>query len=197
MLDLAPDEAHVLQDTAYFEARARLEGKLTAFFQSLQGELMEVVAGYKDQLPSRILSRAPKYTRGEKYQGLPYRVLDCPNLLDRDTYFAYRCVLIWGRGWSTHFMLKGGLTDSYRKALAGQLDAAWYDGSVHGSLGESPWQWLQDATIQPLDTADAASNYLLTHPFVKLSRFWPIGSHETFRQAAPAWLGALLQAAIR
>jgi hypothetical protein len=71
-------------------------------------------------LPSEILQSTPKISKGEKYEGLPYVVLDYPRCFSIDHVFAIRTFFWWGNYFSSSLHLKG----KYQQQFAGKINEA-------------------------------------------------------------------------
>lgn len=198
-LSLTAEEQAVFQDLDYFRHRDAIEVKLERYFSELQQALQTVVRRHSSQLPAFVLASPGKYSRGERHLGAPYRVLDLPNVLTHDTYFAYRCCLLWGRQWGAHVVLMGAAVQTLREKLHAALQAGEF---TEGYLcqAQTPWGWRveEDEAVSLSETPPGALATLArAHPFLKLSRYWPLDAADAFATEAPPWFDALLEAATR
>lgn len=80
----------------------------------------------------------PKISKGEKYLGLPYMILDYPAIFSRTDCFALRTMFWWGHFFSVTLHLSG----KYKQAFEKQLLAGITKGeeSLYVSTGEEEWQ---------------------------------------------------------
>lgn len=194
MLHLTPEEEAVFQDLAYFYHREAIEAKLKTYFQELQTSLKAVLSAYQEHLPPQVLATNCKYSRGENYQGAPYRVLDCPNLLDKDNQFAFRCVLLWGRGWGAHLLLGGPVADAIRRGIVHHLQYELH-ANCYLSRADTPWAMTaeEDQAVRSFDIeVDEVDAINRSRSFLKLSRYWALEEAEAFAQETPRWLDRLL-----
>jgi hypothetical protein len=103
------------------------------------GHLAEqYVEDVKDLLPTDVIKKSPKISRGENYEGLPYVMLDYPRHFLKDDTFAIRTFFWWGNFFSITIQLSG---KSYQQLLPKLNGAAerklfnnWYVG-----VNENKW----------------------------------------------------------
>lgn len=118
-------------------------------------------------LPVEVKATDPKIARGEKYEGLPWVMLDYPRHFTREHSFAIRTFFWWGHFFSITLHLSGTYLRQYRFSLehayeAGKLHNAWV------SCGQCEWEHHFRSTnmelIGPENWARA-----LEQPFLKLA----------------------------
>src|SRR5438874_13559943 len=66
----------------------------------------QVEAG-KHLLANSIIQSSPKISRGEKYRGLPYVMLDYPRFFSKEDILAIRTFFWWGNFFSITLHVKG------------------------------------------------------------------------------------------
>lgn len=64
---------------------------------------------------------APKISRGENYQGLPWVMLDYPRLFGKENVFAVRVFFWWGHFFSITLHIKGHYLEQHKAAILEQL----------------------------------------------------------------------------
>lgn len=78
---------------------------------SLLGELHEnyksILKGLPIFLPDNVNLNGGKISRGEKYKGLPYMILDYPAIFSKEDIFAVRTLFWWGNYFSITLHLSG------------------------------------------------------------------------------------------
>lgn len=111
----------------------------------LFAELAEqVTIGFEQEfnkVRQEIFLNGPKISKGEKYKGLPYVILDHPGIFSRQDVFAIRTMFWWGHYFIQTLHLKGLYQERYAKSLiknAGILSEA----GIYISNGAD--EWLHD-----------------------------------------------------
>jgi uncharacterized protein (DUF1015 family) len=80
-LQLVTDPVWILTKTQIIEKVYNLFGDVSQLYQQHQ---------HMQQLPSALTALAPKISKGENYEGLPYVMLDYPRCFSREDVFAVR-----------------------------------------------------------------------------------------------------------
>lgn len=183
-----PEEQQVLGEKRFFEVRMGVEQKLLQLFGLLRDALGKTSAAYAPLYPPGTDYKTGKISKGENYNGYPYRVLDFPRLFAGPNMFACRCMLLWGHHYAFHVLLAGPVVHTLRTRLACRTEQL-AQVPLLLATHETPWQWAYApahyATIGslPLDKLQ----YLLTEaPFLKLSAFWALNDLESYTTQAPA-----------
>lgn len=73
-------------------------------------------------LPEAATNFAPKVSRGENYNGLPYVILDYPRCFTKQDIFAIRTMFWWGHDLSITLHLKGVYQQAFGAAVAARLN---------------------------------------------------------------------------
>lgn len=81
---------------------------------------------------------APKISRGENYNGLPYMIMDYPALFAKDNVFALRTMFWWGNFFSITLHLSGRFREHHAEAIFKNLLHAGAD--VYVCTGEKEWE---------------------------------------------------------
>src|ERR1700722_6862028 len=93
-IKLSPDELSTAQNAGLILTKNAIIQKTISLFsmlsENMQHDLLNV------ELPQEIKTTAPKISKGENYQGLPYVVLDYPRLFGKENTFAIRTLFWWG-----------------------------------------------------------------------------------------------------
>ncbi|MEL6670965.1 MAG: hypothetical protein AAFR61_02205 [Bacteroidota bacterium] len=187
-LQLSPEEWAVFQDRDFLPLKqqvwAKLEGRLALLHQALWAEVSQDA-----HLPAVVRQGRGKRSRGENYQAFPYRVLDCPSVLEKEDWFLFRALIMWGHSLSFHFILKGRFQASFAPTLwekRHQLSSGWM---LH--LGEDPWRWIQgeekEVSLAQMEASHETAP-LLSRPHIKLSRYLPLNSYAKLgQQGLKSW----------
>jgi hypothetical protein len=98
----------------------------------LFGGLSEAWQSYTSlrQIPKDIKETAPKISKGENYEGLPYVMLDYPRCFSKEDVCAIRTFFWWGNFFSITLHLKGKYKTQHEQVIAdairrGVLNDAW------------------------------------------------------------------------
>lgn len=124
----------------------------------------------------------PKLSRGEKYQGLPYLMLDYPRMFNKEHILAIRTFFWWGYFCSITLHVKGRYQLQVSEKISYSLDRLKEKNfyiSLHGD------EWDHDITgkaYQPLTVASANAKELQQGNFIKLSSKAAIGQWDVMEK---------------
>jgi len=124
----------------------------------------------------------PKLSRGEKYKGLPYLMLDYPRMFDKEHILAIRTFFWWGYFCSITLHVKGRYQLQVSEKISNSLDRLQENGfciSLHGD------EWDHDITgkaYQSLRVASANAEELQQSSFIKLSSKVEIGQWDVMEK---------------
>jgi hypothetical protein len=107
-LQLVTDPIWILTKTQIIEKVYNLFGDVSQLYQQHQ---------HMQQLPSALTALAPKISKGENYEGLPYVMLDYPRCFSREDVFAVRSFFWWGHYFSCTLHLKGVYKQQYEQRI--------------------------------------------------------------------------------
>ncbi|WEK36222.1 MAG: hypothetical protein P0Y53_01810 [Candidatus Pseudobacter hemicellulosilyticus] len=108
---------------------------------ALLGEVAQELRPMLEQgvWPAELFRFSPKIAKGEKYQGLPYVILDYPRVFGKTDIFAVRTLFWWGHFFSVTLHLRGQYKTQYAPVLMQRLSLLrQYDFYI--SVGEDEWQ---------------------------------------------------------
>jgi hypothetical protein len=81
----------------------------------------------------------PKISRGEKYRGLPYVMLDHPRSFTPQDILAVRTLFWWGHFFSVTLHLRGRWLERFEPGILASR-ARWAAGGFHVSTGAQEWE---------------------------------------------------------
>jgi len=170
-IHLSPDELQLVQNAQLLLTKNSIIEKVYALFGELASELQRSSIYTSPYFPAEILALGPKISRGEKYKGLPYVMLDYPRCFGKEDIFAVRTLFWWGNFFSVTLHLKGKYQQLFIPYLHKQtafLAANNFQLCVTGDEWEHD---LSDGNYIPLSTySDAVSEIdLAGKPFYKLT----------------------------
>ena len=106
-IHLSADELQLVQNAQLLLTKNTIIEKVYALFGELASELQQSSIYATRNLPAELLTLGPKISRGEKYKGLPYVMLDYPRCFGKEDIFAVRTFFWWGNFFSVTLHLKG------------------------------------------------------------------------------------------
>ncbi|MCL6524196.1 MAG: hypothetical protein K6T34_05990 [Thermoflavifilum sp.] len=180
-LGLSADELLLVSNSEWILMKNHILEKAIDLMAQLQAILQENLQHAR--IPDVWRHTGAKISRGEKYQGLPYVILDFPRYFSQSDTFACRSLFWWGHYFTCTLHVSGKFLHQYRF----QLEQHFY------TLQQSDWwiscsdaEWthqLHDRShYQPL-TALSLETYkqlLLKRHFVKLAKSYPLEKWEQF-----------------
>lgn len=181
-LGLSEEERRLVQDPGVILTKNRIINKVYALFGTMAEGLQAMPWPEGTELAS------PKISRGENFRGLPYVMLDFPRLFSNQHVLALRTHFWWGNYMSVTLHLKG----HYQERFLGKVAAAV------GRLQEGFWvactedEW-EHAIVSPfyqeIGSMDDAvfRTHIGTHPFLKLSRKFPLETSDMGAALAGAY----------
>ncbi len=125
--------------------------------------------------PTGTLNKRAKISKGEKYQLLPYLVLDFPRAFSHASTFSFRSLFWWGNAFSFTLHLGGESLQQYQANILAQLTKLPPD--TYCCVADTPWEYHYQPTnyqlLQELNTAQITT-HLEKYRFLKLSRKLPL-----------------------
>jgi hypothetical protein len=170
-IHLSEDELQLVQNAQLLLTKNTIIEKVYALFGELASDLQRSSIYTSSNLPAELLSLGPKISRGEKYKGLPYVMLDYPRCFGKEDIFAVRTLFWWGNFFSVTLHLKGKyqqLFIPYLQKQTGFLAANNFQLCVTGDEWEHD---LSDGNYFPLSTNSdtVTESDLAGKPFYKLT----------------------------
>jgi hypothetical protein len=170
-IHLSPEELQLVQNAQLLLTKNTIIEKVYALFGELASELQRSSIYTSSNLPAELFSLGPKISRGEKYKGLPYVMLDYPRCFGKEDIFAVRTLFWWGNFFSVTLHLKGKYQQLFIPYLQKQtvfLAANNFQLCVTGDEWEHD---LSDGNYFPLSTnSDTVTEIdLVGKPFYKLT----------------------------
>ncbi|HET7116042.1 MAG TPA: hypothetical protein VFI29_06105 [Hanamia sp.] len=106
-IHLSPLEMEVVSNTQWIFTKQIIIDKVYHLFGLLHDEYKKSVALEKEFLPAYFQKPGGKIAKGEKYNGLPYLILDYPAMYQKENVFAVRTMFWWGNFFSISLHLSG------------------------------------------------------------------------------------------
>jgi hypothetical protein len=161
-------ERSLIADANILLTKNEIINKVVKLFAELSDIYVTVAQA---QLPGPYTSIPPKISKGEKYQGLPYVVLDYPRLFKQDRVAAIRTLFWWGNHFSITLHLQGMHQEKYASTIQSAIAEGKFDEWVIQVDGDA-WQ---HALENPYEPVKHDKDYmLLQRSFVKLAKKTPL-----------------------
>ncbi|WP_276480078.1 hypothetical protein [Paraflavitalea pollutisoli] len=147
-------------------------------------------------LPEPVAQLSPKISKGEKYEGLPWVMLDFPRLFGREDTWAIRTFFWWGHFFSITLHLRG----SWKRQYESSIQKHWSLLKEHAfyiCIADDEWQHhFGESNYLPLhQMTDHSINELLSgNDFCKLSAKISLEHWETANEKLVQLYQVLLQA---
>ncbi|MEO0896601.1 MAG: hypothetical protein AAFY71_09400 [Bacteroidota bacterium] len=179
-MEFTASELVKFTDKEFFPAKIRICQQVEAELASLLERMKAWVGENKFQVLPGLSKSHGKISRGENYHSYPYRVLDYPNLINKDNLFILRSMFLWGDSFSFHLILSGTYMDEYRDDFVN--NRASFEGwslAVH----DDPWKWFAKeegwkdfANLEEMEL----QSFLKQRAFFKISCFLDLREYEEF-----------------
>lgn len=198
MTDLSPRELEVLYDSEFLRTKAQVTIKVQDLLGQVERELQALIRASSFPFPPGALDQSGKISRGEKYRGLPYLVLDYPRRFQPHSKFAYRTIFLWGDSFSNTLHLAGEDLNSYRGSLKTGI------GNLRGKdffICNNASQWehhFGPDNYVPLDDIQRKDcERLIDQPFLKLARKLEISSWKELCSYSTTTLDLVLECLVQ
>jgi hypothetical protein len=116
-IQLSTEEMQLVNNSHWILTKHRIIEKVYNLFGAISQEMQSSMQNFHKILPPEILQLSPKISKGEKYETLPYVVLDYPRCFSKEDVFAIRIFFWWGNYFSISLHLKG----KFQKQFAGKI----------------------------------------------------------------------------
>lgn len=170
-IQLSAEELQLVQNAQWLLTKNIIIEKVYTLFGELAAEHRKWIQNQPAFLPDEILALSPKISRGEKYKGLPYVMLDYPRCFGKEDVFAIRVFFWWGNFFSITLHLKG----KYQRLFLPSLQKHWvllY--ANHFQLSITGDEWEHDLnggnfSLLPDHITDNHALDLTSAAFIKLA----------------------------
>lgn len=106
-IHLSAFEMELVNNTNWIFTKHIIMDKVYHLFGQLNDEYKKIIAQENGILPLTFQKSGGKISRGEKYNGLPYLILDFPATFSKENIFAVRTMFWWGNFFSISLHLSG------------------------------------------------------------------------------------------
>lgn len=170
-IHLSADELALIQNGQLLLTKNAIIDKAV----EMMGEMIPIIRKEMEvsgsHLPEEFTGSSPKISKGEKYEGLPWVMLDFPKIFRKDHVFAIRTMFWWGHYFSITLHLSGGykmkLLDVLKRNKRGLSDMGFMV-----CISEDEWRHeLSDSNYAAMEQLDdqLIDRHLSANDFCKLS----------------------------
>ena len=178
-LTLSTEELQIVTDCSFILTKNRIINKVYGFFDDLS-----LIYLHKTTSHNALKLIPPKISKGEQYHGLPYLMLDFPRIFTKKDVFAIRTFFWWGNFFSITLHLKGIYQQQYLPSILEKFELL-KEHEFLMATATNEWEhhpiegnYINLKDVDLTDFAALAGN----HPFLKLSKIFPIQNMEQLAQ---------------
>ncbi|HUZ62071.1 MAG TPA: hypothetical protein VMU83_25070 [Hanamia sp.] len=106
-IHLSAFEMELVNNTQWIFTKQIIIDKIYDLFGQLHDDYKRIVALEKEFLPIEFQKPGGKIAKGERYNGLPYIILDYPAIFSKENILAVRTMFWWGNFFSISLHLSG------------------------------------------------------------------------------------------
>lgn len=106
-IHLSAFEIELVNNTQWIFTKQIIIDKIYDLFGQLHDDYKRIVALEKEFLPTEFQKPGGKIAKGERYNGLPYIILDYPAIFSKENILAVRTMFWWGNFFSISLHLSG------------------------------------------------------------------------------------------
>lgn len=170
-IHLSEDELALVQNGQLLLTKNAIMDKAVEVMGELHGQLKGLLEELDMALPAEVMGSSGKISKGEKYEGLPWVMLDYPRVFGKEDVFAVRTMFWWGNFFSITLHLSGRYKKMYQPVLL-KNRMLLQECNFYLCVSEDEWRHDFAATnYVSLDRLDdqAVTNILSVTGFCKLS----------------------------
>lgn len=171
---LSDKELQLVSDESWIRIKENILEKVALLFAGLPpviGDCLKLhLHDYETFCPT-----SPKISRGERYKGLPYLILDYPREFGKEDVFAVRTMFWWAHDFSIQLHVSGKFKKAYQENILSNIKH--YGKSLYLCMNDDPWQhevaepnYMPVASLNPAEVAAQVSN----HSFLKIACVVPL-----------------------
>jgi hypothetical protein len=163
-LELAANAEVILTKNAIIE-------KIKLLFSELQLKQQRSLESLNGSLSSSVKQSRPKIYRGEKYNDLPYVLLDYPQVFSKEEVFAVRTLFWWGNFFSVTLHLSGQYKINAEPFIINRYELL-RSSETHICINNDEWEHhFDDGNYRPVSglTAEDFEEEIKKRTFIKLA----------------------------
>lgn len=138
-IQLSEDELSLVQNGQLLLTKNAIMDKAVDTMGELHGVIKVLLEELEPPLPEEVLASSGKISKGEKYEGLPWVMLDYPRVFKKQAVFAVRTMFWWGNFFSITLHLSGEYKERYKNVLL-QNRLLLQECNFYICVGEDEWR---------------------------------------------------------
>jgi hypothetical protein len=116
-IQLSAEELLLVQNAEWLLTKNSIIEKVVVLFGELSQQMQPSIHEAAKPLPEAVRASSPKISKGEKYEGLPWVMLDYPRVFGKEDTWAIRTFFWWGHFFTITLQLKGVYKQQHLQAL--------------------------------------------------------------------------------
>jgi hypothetical protein len=181
-IQLSEEELELMRNSQWILTKNRIVDKVSLGLHQLGNRLSTELIQFEDKLPHEFFHTLFKVSKGEKYNGLPYLVLDFPRLFGKEHILAIRILFWWGKYYSVTLHCRGKYCDTVKKKIATR-GAPDIKGALLASYSGDEWNHdLDSPDYFPWKSRSWDQPSMEHAAFIKLSLKTPLAQWEEVEQ---------------
>jgi hypothetical protein len=175
-IQLSAEESTLVQNAHWLLTKNVIIEKAGLLFSELIVPYTNVLHQSLVPLPLAVTASSPKISKGEKYEGLPWVILDFPRVFGKNDTWAIRTFFWWGHFFSITLHLKGAYLQQYRTVIMENITLL-QQREFFICIAADEWHHhFNDDNYIPLSQLDKTSieSLLSANDFCKLSAKIPL-----------------------
>jgi hypothetical protein len=116
-IQLSAEEFTLVQNAQWLLTKNNIIEKVVLLLGDLVPAMKNLLGQVTAPLPDAVTISSPKISKGEKYEGLPWVMLDFPRVFGKEDVWAIRTFFWWGHYFSITLHLKGTYKERYQAVL--------------------------------------------------------------------------------
>ena len=136
---LSQKEMELIADADWILTKNAILKKIDHFFSALQVKQKEWLDINHPSFTEELLQSSPKISKGEYYNGLPYRMLDFPKVFKQSEIFAIRTMFWWGNFFSVTIHLSGNYKTLHQKKIIANYSSL-KEWGFYCCINEEQWE---------------------------------------------------------
>ena len=170
-IQLSEDELAFVQNAQLLLTKNAIMNKAVEAMGEMHELIRRLIKELEPPLPAEVLASSGKISKGEKYEGLPWVMLDYPRVFGKDAVFAVRTMFWWGNFLSITLHLSGYYKQQFMDVLL-QNRLLLQECNFYLCVSEDEWRHdFASTNYVSLDrlSEQAVENILSVTDFCKLS----------------------------
>ena len=177
-IQLSEAEMRLVVDAEIILTKNRIVKKSILLLEEVQAQMLLTETNFF--LPSGAVAASSKISRGDKYLGLPYAILDYPRIASGSDLCFVRTMFWWGHFFSSTLHLSGVYTGTAAPAIEKAYEQLSGDGYFVGT-NSHPWHhhFETDNYIKISSLSfKAFAATLYKQPHIKIAAKWPLSEWD-------------------